>query len=533
MPLQPAANYHALKEEILAQFSEKEQLGIRRFKDHVLKHFLNLGKPISSATGALNFDLADKEKVKAALKGRNLTVMFGAGKDSATALTLARAVQLMIFEEYDGVTFELRSGMGRHPGMLDVGDNATKIYERLQLNNDPLVTSFYIDREEMPDYDPRAPIPESVIERDRNDVLLNGHLYSGAGRGTFCDACNRNLSRWIAMALSYKGGADLFMTGDSLTELNTQIGSDVPKMAIALGIPTDDLETLPPAKRSFLLLNRVAAARDRLAAGNLNTDDDRRIPYEKIPDRTRFVSPFNYVKYDSKQRFEFLKNYLNFDFSTLAFSFTETDCGNPALMAHIYGLTLELSKGLPYVEGVRMYRDFAVGIMRKKGFPDELIKEMERRYPDENDAQIMETTRTVLDYAQRAYRFSPSHLEAMVFAPFTEDCHNLSRYLDHLQKQGHPDAQFLRIRENDIRQMIAGQHAPSRSEALLAEKLERLTGLNLPQMRHLNSMGLVINNFDKDWHRRDINTEKLDNFRQLDSLYIGQTNIQGFSFYGR
>jgi hypothetical protein len=70
---------------------------------------------------------------------------------------------------------------------------------------------------------------------------------------------------------------------------------------------------------------------------------------------------------------EMLTGFLGFRFDDLAFSFTESDCGNPALMAHLRGLKAERLFRRSYDEGMAEYIAFALDLMRRKDFPPQLV----------------------------------------------------------------------------------------------------------------------------------------------------------------
>lgn len=484
-----------LKDEILSHFSDEEKVGLERLKKQIIRNYVNLGKPITKSS--VNLEPTQEEIVQS-LKDKNLLVMCGGGKDSEVVLTGARALQLIIKKEY-GTTFNLRVGIGRQPGMIDVYDNLEKAFNALKLKNSPPQTElFFIDGKKITPYDKNIPIPEHVTELHRNNVLINGHIFSGAGRRTFCDDCNKNLSSWITTAISYKNGADLYMTGDSRKELNAQIKTAVPEMAKKLGVKLPNgKRDKNPTQQAFALLDVVGREHSRLVHGNEKDVEARSIDYKNIPDKTRFVPFFSEVGYESKGRMDLLTKFLGFNFDSLMFSFTESDCGNPALMCHLYGLIAEHAhgaKGSTYKDGVNMYVEHATAIMEKKGIAPSLIEKMKERYKD--DKNIKGMREKTEDFAERAYGFKPEHLTAMVYAPFTENGTNLKRYLNYLARSEQPDGNLLAASESKIRDMISSNGDLTSEQKSLAQKLENLTGLTAEQMRHLAGMELAINNFD-------------------------------------
>lgn len=514
-------NYDTILDSITNALTKAEKAGLPALKRQLINGYLNLGEDMGEANRSnLRFAKnASEQDIADALDGQNCTVMFGAGKDSSFVLTVARALQLQLLKEY-GTTFELRVGIGRHPGMIDclqsidddgtvVDGNIEKVLKALTLHDDPLANIFFLDNQRVTPYsnDPNNPdsyIPYDVTEQNRNDVLINGHMWGGAGRRTFCDDCNKNLSRWIATALAYDGGADLYMTGDSRKELNTQIGTDIPNIMESLGIADDkSSKDMSPTQEAFWKLSKVGDEHTLLAHGNAPEDiATRHIPYENIPDRTRLITVFDQIEYDSNQRMNFFHDFLKFDFDSLMFSFTETDCGNPALMCHNIGLIAD-QIGSSYADGIRAYVEYAIGKMAEKGFDDELINKMRERYKD--DAAIAHVRMRVEDYAARAYNLHPQHLESMVYAPFTENCKNLDVWLEHLDTIHQDNGNVLQYTAalleyaDDIRLIIEEPgYLPEAKHVRLIMELEHQTGLSVEQMRHLANAPLMMDNLNQN-----------------------------------
>src|SRR5262249_14876839 len=100
----------------------------------------------------------------------------------------------------------------------------------------------------------------------------------------------------------------------------------------------------------------------------------------RVPDRLQFFSIYSDTDYAAGDHLELLTGFLGFRFDDIAFSFTESDCGNPALMAHLRALKCERVYQRSYAEGMAEYVEFAVELMRRKDFPPELVEQMRQRY---------------------------------------------------------------------------------------------------------------------------------------------------------
>lgn len=495
-------NYIEIKEAIIQNLSEEDSNGLDDVKGRVIKHFVNLENPAITLQSWRHEPM--KEKVIESLKNKNLTVMCGGGKDSEFVLTIARIIQLTLLEEY-GITFTLRVGIGRQPGMIDVYDNLEHCFDALGLKGDELADIFFIDGKGTSPYRKDYPIPDHMIALNRNNVLMNGHIFGGAGRRTFCDDCNKMLGGWIATALAYKDGADLFMTGDSPQELRNQIHIGVEEMGKCLKILLPEQGNLTGTQFALHMLKAIGDEHSRIIyEGNTDEIKERSINAEAVPRRTRFVSAFSRkMPYSSKNRVKFLTSFLGFSFDSLMFSFTESDCGNPALMCHLYGLIAEHAykdvqdkRGNPvtYADGIREYVKYGTKKMREKEISEDLIAKMEERYKD--DASIIEIRKKVEEYAERAYGLKPEHLVAMVYSPFTDKGKNLHRYLQYLANSGYPSGDALLNSEEKIRKMISGQTIVRRDSKLIAD-LKEVTGLTLEQTKRLYHSALGIDYFDR------------------------------------
>lgn len=192
------------------------------------------------------------------------------------------------------------------------------------------------------------------------------------------------------------------------------------------------------------------------------------------------------MRYEAESHWKLLTEYLRFEFHDMAFSFTESDCANPALMCHLRGLRAERLWERPYHEGVAEYRDFAIRLMRKKEFPELLIQMMEERY---RDPDAMNKVRQKVDrYALDVLGLSEEQLVCMIFSPFTEGAKYLEEYLSREQPA------FLDS-TNAIRALLSGTADPAADESsrVLAELLEEWSGLPLEKLRFLFTKPLTDN----------------------------------------
>lgn len=277
---------------------------------------------------------------------RNLVmVAYGGGKDSSYTLAFVRTMQLLLLPEH-GSTFRLRVATNRHAGMpRAVMENIDRGYRALGLPADPDCELLLIDGAEVSIFDVAAPQREAVVTRNRLDILMTGHRTFADGRPTFCNACNLSVVNAFGVAASYGEGADLIITGDSQQE-QRQYTLWVGRLARRLN---------PGRAATGTGLGRLLSTVDGIAQeyfadihGSQAVDAiaERRVSHD-VPNRLRFFSIYDDTEYASGDHMELLTGFLGFEFHDIAFSFTESDCGNPALMAHLRGLKCERSINAP------------------------------------------------------------------------------------------------------------------------------------------------------------------------------------------
>jgi hypothetical protein len=403
---------------------------------------------------------------------RNLVlVAYGGGKDSSYTLAFVRTMQLLMLREH-GTTFRLRVATNRHAGMpRAVMENIDREYRALRLPADPDCELILIDGDEVSVFDVDSPQREAVVNRNRIDILMTGHRTFADGRPTFCNACNLSVVNAFGIAASHGAGADLIITGDSQQE-QRQYTLWVGRLARRLN---------PGRTPTGTGLGRLLSTVDGIAQGyfsdihgpeSTEAIAERRVSHD-VPEQLRFFSIYDDTEYASGDHMELLTGFLGFEFDDIAFSFTESDCGNPALMVHLRGLKCERVYQRSYAEGMQEYVDFALGLMRSKDFPPELVEQMQARYAGPDATARMRSAAE--DYARQTFGLTDEQMVCMVYSPFADKGAGLSRFLE----QEHPT---LAEHAEAIGALLAEQ---SEDAPQLAAELERISGLTLAQLRVL------------------------------------------------
>ncbi|MFD8043693.1 PqqD family protein [Streptomyces chartreusis] len=457
------------------------------------------------------------------LPERVVMVAYGGGKDSAYTTAFVRAMQLRLLEEA-GETFRLRVVTMRHAGMpVAVMHNIDRTYAALRLEADPDCEQLLVDGDEISPFHVDLPQRDHVVARNRLDILVTGHRTLGDGRPTFCNACNLSAAHAFGLGASHDGGVDVIITGDSPYEQRTYLVW-IHRLAERMGVAPEgqDRAGFRGVLKATDNIGRAYFS-DIYGAGAKNLIHERRVHHD-TPDQLRFFSIYDDTAYASGDHWDLLTDFLGFRFDELAFSFSESDCGNPALMAHIRGLKCERVYGRSYEEGLDEYVKFGKQLMRKKEFPDQLIELIGSRYEGEGSVERM---RAGMDtYAQDCFQITEEQLVCMVHSPFTDGGAGLAGYV----KAEQPE---LLERVDAMVALLTSDADPARDKADLVAELERFSGLPLAQLRVLaarttrsmtgmGQSGVVDLILDGDPHKQRIATRHTPDGPVVDELISGR-----------
>lgn len=407
------------------------------------------------------------------LASRRVMVAYGGGKDSSYTVAFMRAVQLLLQRRH-GTTFRLRVASMRHAGVpYAVMRNIHRVYERLELLGDERVELVMVDHDEISLFERDRPLPARVRDINRTDILMNGHVSRGDGRPTFCNSCNFSVASFYGLACWWRGGVDVVITGDSRKEqkqyyawimrLGQKYGVDVGLHAGKgfHGLLSVLSELAERYYRELYGSNQPAVAARHVHAGHS----------ARIPD---FVSIYDHVSYRVNDHWPLVVDFLGFEFDELAFSFTESDCANPALMAHLRGLRSQYVDKRSYAEGIEEYIALAQQLMRKKEIPPPLIDKIMARYQGEAGVKRMRERMT--EYAELAHGLQTDHLICLVYSPFVNRGERLFRYAADLRPQWAPRLTAMHA--------LLGGGTPAGSD-WLRDELKSASGLELDNLRQL------------------------------------------------
>ncbi|WP_243079796.1 hypothetical protein [Pantoea sp. MQR6] len=399
------------------------------------------------------------------LDNNRVLLAYGGGKDSSYMVAYVRYIQGLIWQQ-QGNTFRLRISTNRHAAMSDsVMENIDRVYQSLAIPGDEFTECLVVDGLQIRPFERHLPMPDSVRQQNRNDVLMNGHRFRADARSTFCNACNLSMVNSFGLAADYNGGVDVIITGDSPQEQTSYVAW-ARHLSRLFDAPVAD------KSRGFSgFLQTLDGVADRYFSDIYGADQvtpAHRITHQLARDPL-FFNIYEDTAYEAGAHWALLNDFMRFRFDDLMFSFSESDCGNPTLMAHIRGLRAETLLQRNYAEGIREYVRFALGLMVQKDFPPQLIDEMAARYQD--DTAIERQRQRAAQFAEQAFDLDETQLICMIYSPFIEEGKQLNSWLTQ---------QNIALDETAIRDFLSQRS----DDMTLAHSLSQLSGMTMGQMRH-------------------------------------------------
>jgi hypothetical protein len=412
-------------------------------------------------------------------------VPFSGGKDSAYTLAFLRAAQLSIAGRSPS-SFNLRIANMRHAGMTSaVMDNIHRCYSALFLHDDPRVELLVVDHQYVQRFERDLPFSTTGREQNRSDLLFSRHLTAGDGRTTFCNNCHLGLGEFLGRAACWGEGVDAVLNSESLKEQD-HYATWITRLAQRTGQPVVDWK-----KQTFNLalkiIDNVSRAYDRELYGeDLEPAGfmSRPLGYPKKAIAPAYLSVADLIICRAEERWGILTEFLGFRLDDLAFSFSEPDCANPLLMAHMRGLKAEFLQERDYAQGVCEYLELAKTLMRRKQTPRRLVDRAMAAY---DDAEKLEARRAlVAGYAHEAYGLNEPQLVCLLFAPFVGGGARLEPFL----RRCHPG---MLVALTDLHKALSGRSAPEQ----VIQWLVDTSGLNMKSLQNLYSRQRVDFNDDR------------------------------------
>jgi hypothetical protein len=400
-------------------------------------------------------------------------VAFSGGKDSAYTVALMRAAQLSIAGRAPA-TFNLRVANMRHAGMTSaVMANIHRCYSALFLHDDPRVELLVVDHQYVQAFEPDLPFSSAGREQNRSDMLLGGHLTAGDARTTFCNSCYLGMAEFLGRAACWGDGVDAVLSGDSLKE-QKQYATWIMRLARHEGQAVENWHTLG-FMTALNTIDSVGRAYYRELYGEETQPAGlmlRPLGYPNKPVAPAFLTVADLIGFRLEEHWALLTDFLGFRFDDLAFSFSESDCANPLLMAHMRGLKTQYVQRRAYADGIAEYLELASEMMRRKRMPRRLIDKALAAY--DHPDKLEERRALAAGYAQEAFGLSEAQLVCLLFAPFVDAGAQLEAFL----RVCHPG---MLVALADLHRALSGHSAPDQ----VIQWLVDVSGLSLKGLQNL------------------------------------------------
>lgn len=410
--------------------------------------------------------------------GYKVMVAFGGGKDSAYTVAMLRAAQLSIAAR-GPATFRLRVANMRHAGITSaVMGNIDRCYSALFLHDDPRVELLVIDHQYVQIFEPDLPFSTAGREHNRSDLLLAGHLTAGDARSTFCNSCYLGMADFLARAVGWGGSVNAVISGDSPKE-QKQYATWIMRLARHGGEKVEPWHRLG-FSGALSVIDRIGRAYYEALYGDSaqQTGHSRPPVYPYRSVAPTLLTTTDLIGFRAEDHWGLLTDFLGFRFDDLAFSFSESDCANPLLMAHLRGLKAEFIEGRSYSDGIAEYLQLAAAMMRRKRMPARLIKQALAAY--DSPEKIDDRRQLAEGYGQEAFGLGETQWVCLLFSPFVDAGARLEDFL----RRYHPG---MLVGLVDLHKTLAGQLSPD----LVAHWLVDVSGLSLKGLQSLYAKGRV------------------------------------------
>jgi len=400
-------------------------------------------------------------------------VPFSGGKDSAYTVALLRAAQLSIAGR-SPATFNLRVATMRHAGMTPaVMDNIHRTYCALFLHDDPRIELLLVEGDQVQMFEPDLPVSAAHRELNRSDMLVSGHVSAGDGRTTFCNSCYLGIAGFFARATGWGSGVDAVVSGDPRKE-QKQYVTWIMRLAPRSGYRFSDWGN-QNFNGMLKIIDGIGQAYHQELYGE-GDDPSATFPRPYIGANKAavptFISIADLIPSGIEDHWKLLTDFLGFRFEDLAFSFSESDCANPLLMAHMRGLKVQYVQGRSYAEGIAEYLQLAKVLMRRKGMPQRLIDQALGAYQGEEKINARRTL--AAEFAQQGYGLSEAQLICLMFSPFVDEGRELEAFL----RRCHPG---MLVAIPDLHKALQGHGAPDQ----VLQWLVDISGLTLEGLQNL------------------------------------------------
>ncbi|WP_122734586.1 hypothetical protein, partial [Pseudomonas viridiflava] len=305
-------------------------------------------------------------------------------------------------------------------------------------------------------------------EQNRSDMLLAGHLSAGDARTTFCNSCYLGLAEFLGRASCWGKGVDALVSGDSRKEQKQYI-TWIMRLAQGTGQGAGRWKN-QSANTVLRTLEHVGEALYGDEEGLNRVARPSGSAFR--PSAPALIGIADLVSCNADEHWTLLTEFLGFRFDDLSFSFSESDCANPLLMAHMRGLTTQFLQDRSYAAGIAEYLTLAGSLMRAKQMPARLVEQALSAY--EGHERIEARRDLAASFAQEGYGLNETQLICLLFSPFVNEGRGLEAFL----RRCHPG---MLIALPDLHKVLSGATAPDQ----VLHWLMDISGLTIEGLRSL------------------------------------------------
>lgn len=352
-----------------------------------------------------------------------LLLAYGGGKESTQTLTFLRAAQLSLAAGA-GVTFKLRVATACHAGLTQAAlGNIQRCYEVLVLQDDPRVELLMVDGHAVLPFNARRPVSVATVQQQRQTLLLRGHLAGWQVFSSLRSHCYLSLAQLYRQAITWEGGVDAVIVGDSRQEQRD---------FIRWGMRRAWKERLVAGKRGRWRdagMLEVYEQLGRLYHQRLHARNRHHGPALGRAARVRFISLHDLHTSDATDYWRLLTSTLGLKFAQPLLSFSESGCDYPSLLAHLNGLSNEYVLHRGYDRGLGEYLRLAAGLAGCKGMPRRQLREALAAHHKAGGWAAFRHAAS--EHALNAFGLSEAQLVCLLFAPIVGQGARLSVFLRH------------------------------------------------------------------------------------------------------
>lgn len=351
-------------------------------------------------------------------------------RDSCFSLALLRAAQLTIASR-SPATFQLRVATLRLSSTSPVAlENIHRTYSALFVYDDPRVEVLMVDNREVLPFDPLAPMTMEGREAERTHLLMIGHVRAMDGPLDLWDNGYLATGEFYGQITRWKHGVDAFISHDAPRQEKRFI--EGLKRAAAKAGHDASRHYAPGYEGLFPLIDDLGAhgyQRFYPEAG--------RQPWRPAEDfetcrRATLIDIHDLLVSKLEERWPLLTEFLGYQADELAAHLCDNDYSSLPVSAHMRGLHACFVQGRTYEEGVGVYLQRALVMMRRKQLPERLCDQAVETFGGPL-AFTEQRARTGLEL-QRNIGLNEAQLVCLLFAPFVDNGASLERFL----RQCHP-----------------------------------------------------------------------------------------------